>query len=82
MVRLSEQENHAALAAAKARGAQVAGQLSPRSKAIVAEEKAKIVAARSAPETETEAETGEPMRSAGELAQDEALGAPSAGGGA
>ena len=47
-----EQENRAAHAAAKARGARVHGRLDPVSAAIVAEEKAKIVAARPAPEPE------------------------------
>lgn len=94
---LNESENRAALAAAKERGARIHGLLDAKSEAIVAEEKRKQLALREPepepePETEPElgdlddtgldGEVGEPMRSAGELAQDEQIGSPSAGGGA
>ena len=86
---LNESENRAALAAAKERGARIHGLLDAKSEAIVAEEKRKQLALRE-PEPEPgdlddtglDGEVGEPMRSAGELAQDEQIGSPSAGGGA
>ncbi len=79
MVKLSEQQNRAALAAAAARGACIHGQPDPESAAIIAEERAKAVAG--------DEPQPQPMRSAGELAQEEAatehdLGTPTAGGGA
>lgn len=99
MVRLTEAENRAALQAAKKRGARVHGVLDPKSDGIVREEKRKQLAARAPVEDPAEPRvdiTGEPMRSAGEVAQDAAeageggpvgegsgpVGAPSAGGGA
>jgi hypothetical protein len=77
MVKLSEQQNRSALAAAAARGACILGQPDPESAAIIAEERARAVAG----------DEPQPMRSVGELAQEEAaaehdLGTPTAGGGA
>ena len=62
MVKVTEQQNRAALAAAAARGACVYGLPDPESAAIIAEERAKAVAG----------DKPQPMRSAGELAQEEA----------
>lgn len=85
MAQLTEEQNRAALAAAAARGACVHGQPDAESAAIIAEERAKAAAG------------AEPMRSAGELAQEAAaaeaeveveaegeddVGTPTAGGGA
>jgi len=60
MAQLTEEQNRAALAAAAARGACVHGQPDAESAAVIAEERAKAAAG------------AEPMRSAGELAQEAA----------
>lgn len=97
MAKLTEAENLAALKAAKKRGARVNGQLDAKSRKLVEEERAKIVAARRKTDKVAElkkrhaekAAEGEEMRSAGELAQEAAaagegdpVGTPTAGGGA